>query len=119
MRAISREEVCQAVTQAVMLCLEYLEQQGCVRDERQPAARLYTYDDLAQMLGKSKSTVRQWVRAGKFGEPVTVGSSTRVTQAGVDKFIADHSGPVKKQPSKARSRTSRTVAAHQGEPLGI
>lgn len=115
MKAISREEVCQAVTQAVMLCLEYLEQQG----EPQPATRLYTYDDLAQMLGKSKSTVRQWVCEGQFGEPVTVGSSTRVTQAGVDKFIADHSGPVKKQPSKVRTRTSRTVTAHQGQPLGI
>ncbi len=115
MRAISREEVCQAVTQAVMLCLEYLEQQG----EPQPTTRLYTYDDLAQMLGKSKSTVRQWVCAGEFGEPVTVGSSTRVTQAGVDKFIADHSGPVKKQPGKPRTRANRVATARQGLPLGI
>ena len=89
------------------------------RAPSEPATRLYTYDDLAQMLGKSKSTVRQWVCEGQFGEPVTVGSSTRVTQAGVDKFIADHSGPVKKQPGKARTRTSRTAAAHQGQPLGI
>ncbi|MCI8921145.1 MAG: helix-turn-helix domain-containing protein [Acutalibacter sp.] len=119
MKPISREEVCQAVAQAVMLYMEYLEQQSCARDERQPTTRLYTYDDLAQMLGKSKSTVRQWVCEGQFGEPVMVGSSTRVTQAGVDKFIADHSGPVKKQPSKARTCTSRTMAAHQGQPLGI
>lgn len=119
MKPLSREEVCQAVAQALMLCLEYLDQQNRVQDEPQPATRLYTYDDLAQMLGKSKSTVREWVRAGQFGEPVTVGSSTRVPQAGVDKFIADHSGPVKKQPGKARTRTSRTAAAHQDQPLGI
>lgn len=119
MKPISREEICQAVAQAMMLCLKYLEQQGRAQDEQQPAPRLYTYDDLAAMLGKSKSTVRQWVCEGQFGEPVMVGSSTRVPQAGVDKFIADHSGPVKKQPSKARTRTSRTVAAHKGQPLGI
>lgn len=119
MNPVSHEDICQAVAQAMMLCLEYLDQQRHAQDEPQPTTRLYTYDDLAQMLGKSKSTVREWVRAGQFGEPVTVGSSTRVTQAGVDKFIADHSGPVKKQPSKARTRTTRAVAAHQGQPLGI
>lgn len=119
MKPLSCEEVCQAVAQALMLCLEYLDQQSRARDEPQPATRLYTYDDLAAMFGKSKSTIRQWVCAGQFGEPVTVGSSTRVPQAGVDKFIADHSGPVKKQPGKARTRTNRTVAAHQGQPLGI
>ncbi|RKJ41957.1 DNA-binding protein [Acutalibacter sp. 1XD8-33] len=112
----SQETICANLAQALMDCLELL---GNGRDEPPPPTRLYTYDDLAQMLGKSKSTVREWVRAGKFGEPVTVGSSTRVTQAGVDKFIADHSGPMKKQPSKARTRTSRTAAARQGQPLGI
>lgn len=116
MKPQTLEEACMALTAALMDCLEML---GRARDEPEPAPRLYTYDDLAQMLGKSKSTVREWVRDGKFGEPVTVGSSTRVTQAGVDKFIADHSGPVKKQPSKSRTRTSRTAAAHQGQPLGI
>lgn len=116
MKPKTLEEACAALMAAFVDCLELL---GQARDEPQPATRLYTYDDLAQMLGKSKSTVREWVRAGQFGEPVTVGSSTRVPQAGVDKFIADHSGPVKKQPGKARTRTSRTVAAHKGQPLGI
>ena len=116
MKPKTLEEACTTLTAALVAFLELL---GRARDEPQPATRLYTYDDLAQMLGKSKSTVREWVRAGKFGEPVTVGSSTRVTQAGVDKFIADHSGPVKKQPSKARTRTTRTVTAHQGQTLGI
>ncbi len=116
MKPKTLEEACTALTMALVDCLEVL---GHARDEPQPITRLYTYDDLAAMLGKSKSTVRQWVCEGQFGEPVMVGSSTRVPQAGVDKFIADHSGPVKKQPSKARTRTSRTVAAHKGQPLGI
>ena len=116
MKPKTLEEACAALTEALIDCLELL---GRAQDEPLPATRLYTYDDLAQMLDKSKSTVRQWVCEGQFGEPVTVGSSIRVTQAGVDKFIADHSGPVKKQPSKARTRKSRTVAAHQGQPLGI
>ncbi len=115
MKPKALEEATTALAQALAAVINALNEP----DEPQPTTRLYTYDDLAQMLGKSKNTVREWVRAGKFGEPVTVGSSTRVTQAGVDMFIADHSGPVKKQPSKARTRTSRTVAAHQGQPLGI
>lgn len=116
MKPKTLEEACTTLAAALV---DFLELMGRARDEPLPTTRLYTYDDLAQMLGKSKSTVREWVRAGKFGEPITVGSSTRVTQAGVDKFIADHSGPVKKQPSKARSRTSRTAAARQGQTLGI
>lgn len=105
-----------ALAQALADVLAALNQE---KPESQPAPRLYTYDDLAQMLGKSKSTVRQWVCQGQFGEPVTVGSSTRVTQEGLDKFLADHRCPTKKRPSKARTRTSRTVATHQGQPLGI
>lgn len=112
----SREEICTALAQDLM---DYLEWMLSSKGTSAPGSKLYTYDDLAQMLGKSKSTIRQWVCAGEFGEPVKVGNSTRVTQAGLDKFIADHSGPTKKQPSKARARISRTVAAHQGQPLGI
>ena len=107
----TREEICQSLAQDL---LDYLELMA------QPApgdARLYTYDDLVQMLGKSKSTVREWVRAGKFGKPVAVGTSTRVTQAGVDKFIAHHSGPAKKKAPKARAHTSR-AAANRGQTLG-
>lgn len=111
------EEAATALAQALAAVVKVLNEPD--EAQAQPTTRLYTYDDLAQMLGKSKSTVRQWVCEGQFGEPVTVGSSTRVTQAGVDKFIADHSGPVKKQPSKARTRTTRTVTTHQGRSLGI
>lgn len=80
-----------------------------------PTTRLYSFDELAEMMGKSKSTVSQWVRAGEFGEPVKVGNSIRVTQAGVDKYIADHSGPTKKRPSRARARTMRPATATPGK----
>lgn len=115
MKPKTLEEACTTLTAALV---DFLELLGRARDEPQPATRLYTYDDLAQMLGKSKSTVREWVRAGKFGEPVKVGNSIMVTQAGVDKYIADHSGPTKKRPSKAQSRV-RAPAAYKGPPLGI
>lgn len=104
-----------ALAQALAAVLAALNQ---ANPEPQPSTRLYSYNDLAQMLGKSKSTVRQWVCEGQFGEPVKVGSSTMVTQAGVDKFITDHSGPVKKRSSKAHTYT-RKPNAYKGPPLGI
>lgn len=118
MKKEALEEVAVALAQAMQALANAIKALN-EEDNPQPAPRLYTYDDLAQMLHKSKSTVRQWVCEGQFGEPVKVGSSTRVTQAGLDKFIADHSGPPHKQPGRARTRTSRTAAAHQGQPLGI
>lgn len=116
MKTRSKEEICQALAADLMDYIALI-----VEGQQDPpdAIRLYTYDDLAQMLGKSKSTVREWVRAGKFGEPVTVGSSTRVTQAGLDKFIADHSGPTKKRESKVRQRTAHVAVNPKGLPLGI
>lgn len=105
----TKEEICTAFAQVMVDCLDYLNQQGCAQGESAPATRLYSYDDLADMLGKSKNTVRQWVCAGEFGEPVKVGSSTRVTQAGVDKFLSDHSGPTKKKRSGAHTRALRTT----------
>lgn len=116
MKNKSLEAATLALAQALADILTALNEPAEAQTE--PTVRLYSYDDLAQMLGKSKSTVRQWVCQGQFGEPVTVGSSTRVTQAGVDKYIADHSGPTKKQPNRARSRP-RTPAAYKGPPLGI
>lgn len=115
MKSQALEEATIALAQALTAVMKALQEPG---EPAQPAVKLYTYDELAQMLGKSKSTIRQWVCEGQFGEPVTVGSSTRVTQAGVDKFIADHSGPTKKRVSKSQSRF-RAPAAYKGPPLGI
>lgn len=109
------EEATNALAQALAAVIEALNNSS---ELSQSAPRLYTYDDLAKMFGKSKSTIRQWVCAGQFGEPVKAGASTLVTQAGVDKFLADHSGPTQKRQSKARTR-SRTPAAYKGPPLGI
>ncbi len=105
----NKETICANLAQALM---EYLEVMCTPRDEPSSGIRLYSFEELVEMLGKSKSTVRQWVCAGKFGEPVKVGNSTRVTQAGLDKFIADHSGPTKKQQPQGRSHSARTPAPH-------
>lgn len=111
------EDACMALSKALADVLTALSEAN--RPEPASATRLYTYDNLAEMFGKSKSTVRQWVCAGEFGEPVKVGNSIRVTQAGVDKFIADHSGPTKKMPSRARPKKVRAATSPQGLPLGI
>lgn len=118
MKTKTLEDVASALAQAMQALADVLAALNQESPEPQPSTRLYSYNDLAQMLGKSKSTVRQWVCEGQFGEPVKVGSSTMVTQAGVDKFITDHSGPVKKRSSKAHTYT-RKPNAYKGPPLGI
>lgn len=99
----SREKAAVALAEAL---LDYLDCMAPPAPSAEPTARLYSYDDLAQMFGKSKSTIRQWVCAGEFGEPVIAGSSTRVTQAGVDKYIADHSKPTQRRQTQRRGKTS-------------
>lgn len=78
--------------------------------EGSPETKLYSQEDLARMFGKTKGTIRQWICAGEFGEPVKAGKSTLVTQAGLDQYIADHSGPMQQRNSPARSRRTRTAA---------
>lgn len=111
----SKEIVCATLAQALM---DYLDLMSHSQEEAAPSPRLYAYSDLADLLGKSKDTIRQWVCAGEFGEPVKVGNSTRVTQAGLDKFIRDHSGPTEKMPSRARKRTAKATKPLE-YPLGI
>jgi len=111
----SKEIVCAALAQALM---DYLDLMNNHREEPAPGPRLYAYSDLAELLGKSKDTIRQWVCAGEFGEPVKVGNSTRVTQAGLDKFICDHSDPTEKMPSRARKRATKATKPLEC-PLGI
>ena len=112
----SKETVCAALAQALM---DYLDLMSGERKELAPGPRLYAYSELAELLGKSKDTIRQWVCAGEFGEPVIVGNSTRVTQAGLDKFIRDHSGPTEKMPSRVRKRVLRAEVKTGKLPLGI
>lgn len=111
------EDACMALSKALADVLTALNEAN--RPEPQPTTRLYTYDGLAEMFGKSKDTIRQWVCAGEFGEPVKVGNSTRVTQEGMDKFLSDHSVPPNKMPNRTRKRTTRATAKTQGQPLGI
>lgn len=112
----TREEICQAMAQDFMDFLELIiEGQQKTPD----TTRIYTFDELAKMFGKSKSTIRQWVCAGEFGEPVKVGSSTRVTQMGLEKFLSDHTSPTQRRPSRVQTRTTKVMKTHQGQPLGI
>lgn len=110
----TREEICQSLAQDLLDYLELMAQPAPAPD----GTKLYTSDELMNTFHKSRGTINQWIHEGQFGDPVKAGNSIMVTQAGLDKFIADHSGPTKKrQPSKVRTRTIRSV--HQGQPLGI
>lgn len=102
----TKEQICAALAQDL---IDFLELMCAPRDEPAPSPRLYTYSDLAAIFEKSKSTIRQWVCAGEFGEPVKVGSSTRVTQEGLEKYLADHSGPTEKRQTKRRTRGTRAA----------
>lgn len=110
----SKEEICATLAQAFLEYVDLLNSPG----EPQTGGKLYTFAELGEMLGKSKDTIRQWVCAGEFGEPVKAGNSTRVTQAGLDKYIADHSGPVQKRRIAPR-RKIRAGLNPDGEPFGI
>lgn len=110
----SKEEICTTLAQALMAYVDLLSGPS----EAPAESKLYTFAELGKMMGKSKETIRQWVCAGEFGEPVKVGSSTRVTQAGLDKYIADHSGPVQKRRPPAR-RKGKVGLNPDGLPFGI
>ncbi len=88
MKTKALEDVASALAQAMQALANVLAALNQESPEPQPSTRLYSYNDLAQMLGMSKSTVRQWVCEGQFGEPVKVGSSTMVSLTGavVGKF---------------------------------
>ncbi len=110
----AREEICINLAQALMAYVDLLN----APSESQTGTKLYTFEELGKMMGKSKDTIRQWACAGEFGEPVKVGSSTRVTQAGLDKYLADHSGPIQKQQLSPR-RKCKAGLNPDGKPFGI
>ncbi len=109
----SKEEICAALAQDIVALVDLLS----TPNEPQAGVKLYTFAELGKMMGKSKDTIRQWACAGQFGEPVRVGQSIRVTQAGLDQFLADHSGPIQKR----RTPKKRIKAGFNpsGEPFGI
>ncbi len=106
----SREKASQKLADAL---LDYLD---CMAkpSEESPGTKLYSQEDLAKMFGKTKGTIRQWICAGEFGEPVKAGKSTLVTQAGLDQYIADHSGPTQKRQIKTRNAAASARSINQG-----
>ncbi len=71
---------------------------------------IYSVEDLAEMFGKSPSTINRWIRNGDFGEYITAGKTKKVPAQGVQKYIEDHSGPVQKQVRTVRRRTAGAPA---------
>lgn len=118
MKKQALETAAAALAQAMQALADAIKALNESEEPPQPAVRLYSSEELMNTFHKSRGTISQWIREGLFGDPVKVGNSIMVPQAGVDKFIADHSGPTKKRVSKAQSR-SRAPAAYKGPPLGI
>lgn len=110
----SKEEICINLAQAFLAYIDLLK----APSEPQAGNKLYTFEEIGKMMGKSKDTIRRWVCAGKFGEPVKAGNSTRITQAGLDKFLADNSDPIQKQQHPPR-RKCKVGFNPKGEPFGI
>lgn len=101
---------------ALALAAALLDYLDCMAkpSEESPGTKLYSQEDLAKMFGKTKGTIRQWICAGEFGEPVKAGKSILVTQAGLDQYIADHSGPTQKRQIKTRNAAASARSISQG-----
>lgn len=68
---------------------------------------LYTYDQLSALLGVSRYTVQELIRAGEFGDTVNVARQHLVTQDGLDGFITSRTGPAYSGKRRTEPRRSR------------
>ena len=100
----AKQVFCLKIAEVLTECLSLLETPA----EQPTPAKLYSIYDLTKYFGKSDSTIRQWLARGEFGDPVQAGNKLMVTEAGLQKYISDHSSPVKKKIRKTRSRTVNT-----------
>lgn len=87
--------------------------------EPAPAKDLYSLDELAAKFCKKRETVRQWVCAGDFGEPVRVGKALFVTKEGYDNYIAEHTGPVQKRVTRKPRRVPQNMTDKQYKAMRI
>lgn len=55
--------------------------------------KFYTVAQIAEIFHISCDTARVWISGGKFGEVVNTGKIKLVTQAGLEKYISEHTGP--------------------------
>lgn len=116
--AKTKEQVAAALGAALMDYLDYLDNSR-THTATTTAEPLYSLDELAEMLRKTKSTIRQWACEGQFGETVTVGKSTLITKSGYDQFIAEHTGPTQKRATRKPKKIPSTMTAEQYKALRI
>lgn len=109
------EKACASLARATENVAEAARVLSQVISAQQEAApdgvKLYTVDELAEIFRKSKDVIRRWIGNKEFGEPVKTGNSVMIPQAGLDKYLADHSGPLQKRDPPSRSRRTRSAAA--------
>ena len=71
-----------------------------------PPANTYTVDDLATSLHFSRDTIINRIRKGDFGDVIRDGRRYRVTAAGLQQYIDQHSGQTyhKQEPPQPQYR---------------
>lgn len=53
----------------------------------------YTVEQLAEMFNRSCDTMRRKIRDGQFGETLNDGKEHMVSEAGLQNYIKQHTGP--------------------------
>lgn len=118
----TKEQVSRALSDALIDYLDYMLDRPVAAPAAEPAeptTRLYSLDEVAEMLQKTKGTIRQWVCEGQFGDPVTVGKSTMITQSSYEQYVADHTGPTQKRVARKPKKIPPTMSAEQYKTMRI
>lgn len=105
----TKKEVCMALASALMDFIDLIASES---QQNSPSKQMYTFAEVGELLNKSPYTIRNWALEGDFGELIHAGSSTRITQEGLDRFFQEHSGPATRRERKPRQ--PRTVLTGGG-----
>lgn len=80
-----------------------------------PQKQVYTPQEVAEKLGVSVQTVRRRIAAGEFGETLDDGKMHRVTEAGLQQYIDNHTGAREiSSPEPPHPMRGRRVHANPG-----
>lgn len=78
---------------------------------QQPQKQVYTPQEVADKLGVSVQTIRRRIAAGEFGATLNDGKMHRVTEAGLQFYMDQHTGEQENRIS-ALPRTVREKRVH-------
>lgn len=73
-------------------------------NDAKKALKLYIPGEVADLLHMKQETIRRWINQGEFGDVVKVGRSKLVTEAGLQAYLAAHTGPAAEPPKETAWR---------------